>query len=125
MDSGDDERFPICTMGCGFLWGFVGGLAGFVLFIMFGVFALVPAGPFEERDKTLGIVLVVLGLSGISTLAGYICVGIPCAGVGYVADKTLSNGRKFISEILENGRTGGGELSNRLRSCHSSVGLGT
>ncbi|KAL3693729.1 hypothetical protein R1sor_007380 [Riccia sorocarpa] len=91
MASSDDDGFPGCTVGCGMGWGFIGGLAGFVLFIIFGVFALVPAGTFEERNTTLGVVLVVLGVSGVSTIAGYICVGIPCAGVGYIVDKAMSN----------------------------------
>ncbi|KAG6556091.1 hypothetical protein Mapa_002032 [Marchantia paleacea] len=90
MGSSNLESFPACTMGCGFAWGFVGGFAGLVLFLLFGVFALVPAGPFEERDKTLGIVLVVLGATGISTLGGYLALGIPCAGVGLAMDKALS-----------------------------------
>ncbi|CAM6083891.1 unnamed protein product [Calypogeia fissa] len=85
----NDEHYP-CTAGCFFGWGFFGAMAGLVLFIIFGIFALVPAGPFDERHLTLGIVLVVLGATGVSSFGGYLACAVPGAAVGLVIDKACS-----------------------------------
>ncbi|KAL2629358.1 hypothetical protein R1flu_014044 [Riccia fluitans] len=87
----DIDHAGACTVQCGFLWGFFGGVAGFVVFILFGVLALVPAGPFDGKAMTLGIVLLVLGGTGIASHAGYLLIGLPCAGVGFIMDQALSN----------------------------------
>lgn len=86
---GSDDNFPACTTGCFFGCGFIGGLASFVLFILFGVFALVPAGPFDDRNKTLGVILVVLGATGVASLGGYLACAVPGAVAGLIIDKSI------------------------------------
>jgi hypothetical protein len=84
------ETNHTCTGLCFVTCGSFGAMAGCVLFILFGVFALVvPAGPFNDREKTLGIVLVVLGATGVSTLGGYLACAVPGATVGYMIDKSV------------------------------------
>ena len=57
---------------------YLGALSGFVISLMFGIFALVPIDPFNEQNLALGITLVVitgLGLTAvIGALAG-VCLG--------------------------------------------------
>ncbi|KAL2602999.1 hypothetical protein R1flu_014311 [Riccia fluitans] len=85
---GDDNELQ-CAMGCCMCWGAWGGFAAGVLFIVFGIFALVAAGPFGDKSTTLGIVLVVLGATGVGSVAGYLFCGLPCFCIGFCIDKAM------------------------------------
>ena len=80
----------ICAHGCGVVFAYILGIAAMVVFIVLGVLMVVPAPPFEEHRKlTSGIVLIVLGGTGIASIAGAIlgyCLGAAAgAGAGVCA----------------------------------------
>ena len=66
--------------GCGFCCGWLFGLGTGVTFISVGVLMLVPAGPFQTRNLEGGIALVVLGGTGVASLAGLV-VGSAVGGM--------------------------------------------
>ena len=70
--------------GCATFFAWAGALAGFILFLIYGIFALVAQGPFQHQDLATGITLIVLACVGIAGLAGAIagalvgcCIGLP------------------------------------------------
>ena len=62
-----------------------GALAGETVCLTYGILAVIPAGPFDHQNLSLGISLIVLGGVGIAALggaiAGLISGGIVCAPV--------------------------------------------
>jgi hypothetical protein len=52
------------------------GFVGFVIGIIYGILAIVPSGPFKEKDVTLGVVLIVLSVLGVIGGAIYCVVAI-------------------------------------------------
>lgn len=58
----------ICSSISSYLLSSVGGIVGFVVPLIYGIFALTPSGPFETPDKTLGIVLIVLACTIFPTV---------------------------------------------------------
>lgn len=57
---------------------YLGALSGFVVSLLFGIFALVPIDPFDEKNLSLGISLVVITGVGLSAIIGGL-VGV-CLG---------------------------------------------
>jgi hypothetical protein len=77
------DAFVLCAHGCGVVFAYILG-------IVLGVLMVVPAPPFEEHRKlAAGIVLIVLGGTGIASIAGAIlgyCLGAAAgAGAGVCA----------------------------------------
>lgn len=62
---------------------YLGCLAGEALFLIYGILAVIPAGPFEHQNLSLGVPLIVLagvGIAGIAgAVAGLIGGGILCS----------------------------------------------
>ncbi|KAL3698373.1 hypothetical protein R1sor_012449 [Riccia sorocarpa] len=56
--------------------------------LLFGILALVPSSPFSHRETTLGIVLVILGATGVANIAGMIVGAVSGLGIGFCLDKT-------------------------------------
>jgi uncharacterized membrane protein len=61
----------------------LGAIVGESLCLIYGIYAVIPAGPFEQQNLALGVPLIVLGSIGIGALAGAIagCItgGIVCS----------------------------------------------
>ena len=57
---------------------YLGALSGFVVSLLFGIFALVPIDPFDEQNLSLGILLVVITGLGFTAVMGAL-VGV-CLG---------------------------------------------
>ena len=82
----------LCTMqhNCAFVWGAIAAtlafFSAFVLFIVFGVLLLVPAGPYEHRQIALGSILCALGGTGIASLAAFVVFFPIGAGLGALCD---------------------------------------
>ena len=66
------------TTICGTIWASLVATAATVVLLVFGILALVPAGPFDSRNIVVGVVLVVLAGTGVAGFAG----GILGFGVG-------------------------------------------
>lgn len=54
------------------IFAWLGALVGEALCIIYGIFALLPAGPFEKQNLTLGVILLVLSGVGLSGIVGAI-----------------------------------------------------
>lgn len=65
----------------GLVFACIGAVAGVILGIIYGILALIPAAPFDHAMITLGVVLIVLSIFGITGLIGYI--------VGYIIGMLL------------------------------------
>lgn len=80
---------------CTSIFAVLGALAGEALFLTYGIMALLPTGPFEERNETLGIVLIVLAGVGAAAFGGTIAgviAGIMLGGsTGMLLDYCCSN----------------------------------
>ena len=57
-----------------FAW--LGAIAAEVLFLVYGILAVIPAGPFVQQNLGLGIPLIVLAGVGIAGIAGAIAGAI-------------------------------------------------
>lgn len=67
-------KISIGTGICGIITTFfvyIGCLAGFVLFLIYGIFSVVP-GSSIPQNLALGITLIVLAVVGVGSLAGMI-----------------------------------------------------
>lgn len=61
-------------------FAYMGILAGEALFLTYGILAVIPAGPFEHQNLSLGVPLIVLAGVGIAGLAGMIA-GLISGGI--------------------------------------------
>lgn len=50
--------------------------------VVLGILALVPSDPFDHRNVTAGVLLIVLGLAGVGELVGFVAGAIPGAVIG-------------------------------------------
>ncbi len=62
-------------------------LAAGTLFLVYGALMVAPAGPFHERKLTAGIVLLVLGGTGVASFGGAVAGALVGAVVGLVAGR--------------------------------------
>jgi len=60
--------------------GYICAIVAPILGITFGILALVPAGPFDHKDVTLGVGLIVLSVITFISIAAY-AIGY---GIGYL-----------------------------------------
>lgn len=73
------QRLPLGTLWCG-IAGFVVGCVLWALALIYGIFAVIPAGPFEERSLDVGVPFLVFAAPfffltiGVPTLIG-MCLG--------------------------------------------------
>jgi len=62
----------------------IGAVVAPILALIYGILVLVPAGPFDHRDVTMGVVLIVLSLFAVMSLIGYFvgfCLGYMICGI--------------------------------------------
>ena len=59
-----------------FIFAIIGFFVGEIIGLTYGIFALIPTGPFEEKNSSLGIVLIVLTSFGITGLGGAVSSAI-------------------------------------------------
>ncbi|KAL3687622.1 hypothetical protein R1sor_013931 [Riccia sorocarpa] len=85
----EDEH--ACAMGCCTCWGIWGSFTGGILLLVFGILALLPSGPFGDRNTVLGVVLVVLGATGVGSLVGYAVCALPGFCIGFFVDKAMES----------------------------------
>lgn len=81
----------ICTLSSGAVAGWIAAVSAEVLFLIFGILAIVPAGPFRHREIPVGVVLVVLALTQLAAIIAFLVffgltnlIGLP---VGYAFRK--------------------------------------
>ncbi len=72
---------------------YIGAIITSVISLIYGIFAVVPVSPFEDRDLKIGIVLIVLSVTGIMAIAGLLSgciigtiVCTPCCLAGSCED---------------------------------------
>ncbi len=64
------------------IFAYMGAAMGGIIGLIFGILALVPSEPFNEQDVSLGVVLIVLSVTGVMELAGAIAAGLASAIFG-------------------------------------------
>ncbi len=62
------SAYTLCITA--FAW--VGASITGIICLIYGILALVPSGPFEEKDVTFGVTFIVLSLTGVMELGGAI-----------------------------------------------------
>ena len=56
-----------------YIFMFIGAIVAPILCLIYGILALVPTGPFDHQNITLGVTFIVLSLVGIMSVGG--CIG--------------------------------------------------
>jgi hypothetical protein len=103
MDQSTDISFDVSASGCAittttitnsFITFFVylGAITAQTLFLVYGIMALIPTGPFDHQNISLGVTLIVLATVGIAAACGSIA-GILIGTIIYLPfkQKNLNN----------------------------------
>lgn len=74
------------TSICGLVWGILVAAAAWVVLLVFGILAFIPAGPFHERNLVAGIVIMVLEFTLVTLAGGFVVGGALGAFLGLPLD---------------------------------------
>lgn len=66
--------FTIFNLSIGAIFGWMAAASAEILFLVYGILALVPSGPFKTRNTALGVVLLVLAVTQVAALATFLFV---------------------------------------------------
>ncbi|KAL3685233.1 hypothetical protein R1sor_003255 [Riccia sorocarpa] len=95
------DDYGSCTAACGGFWGFFGGAVASILFLIFGILAIIPSSPFTHRETTFGVVLIVLAVTGLATLVGLLVGGLAGIIIGGCLDTIwVDRSRKYLLDSI-------------------------
>lgn len=82
------EDFKITGI-CAVVWGITVAVAAWVVLLVFGILAFIPAGPFHERNLVAGIVIMTLEFTAVTLAGGFIVGGAVGGFLGLPLDATM------------------------------------